>query len=681
MRRNIGRRFGRNVFAGLGILALTGATAMAQSSQTYTTDADFDLGTLLNLNHNVPNSNQLQLNAAGVAGSFPFINVAASGRGTIVRINTVTGVIVGEYRMGPQTFGYNNSRTTVDLEGNVWCTSRNENRFLNYNGANRRSGSIVKIGLVIGGTRGRKDGAGNFIPDPTGEYLQGPFSYNTCVDRDGDGLIRTSRGLGNILNWTDVTDSQGGVSSGSPLLGPAMVQDADDECILVYQRLPDAENARSVSVDANNNVWAGGYPFQQRSFWHLKGTDGSSITSFNARTFGAGGYGGLIDGNGILWSASISQHRLLRYDPVTNTGFSIPITLSYGLGIDNNGFIWNTSWTSNRITKISPAGVIQPGFPKGTGSSGNRGVAVTSDNHIWTAASFSNVVTHMDNNGNVLSHIPVGNHPTGVAVDAAGKVWVTNFNSSNVMRIDPALNGGLGAVDLTVNLGAGATPYNYSDMTGIVALQSTARQGTWNVVHDGGCTGKEWGLISWNESTPAGTSVKVEARAADSQVALASMTYVTVSNGVDFSGSGVNGRFVEVRTTLKANSGITVSPILFDLTIDSSHEMAIDIWPNRTPNPIYLSRPYTIYVAVLGSATFDATTLNPATVRFGKTGSEVAGFGPFFFDINFDGKTDAFFGFPTIGSGIGLGDTQASVTATTFSGVCYEAADSIVVFP
>jgi len=56
---------------------------------------------------------------------------------------------------------------------------------------------------------------------------------------------------------------------------------------------------------------------------------------------------------------------------------------------------------------------------------------------------------------------PQGLTPTGVAVDAAGKVWVTNLDSDNVMRIDPATS----AVDLTVSLGAGAGPYNYGVRT------------------------------------------------------------------------------------------------------------------------------------------------------------------------------------------------------------------------
>jgi hypothetical protein len=78
-----------------------------------------------------------------------------------------------------------------------------------------------------------------------------------------------------------------------------------------------------------------------------------------------------------------------------------------------------------------------------------------------------------------------------VAVDTAGKVWSANINSSTVSRIDPSLGsiggGGvnIGAVDLTVSLGAGAGPYNYSDMTGstLIAPPTTGR---WTVYHNSG---------------------------------------------------------------------------------------------------------------------------------------------------------------------------------------------------
>jgi phage pi2 protein 07 len=320
------------------------ATAQVAGTEIlYTLDADFDQGTLVSVNHAAPFNNQLQLDQQ--TKPFPFINIAASGRGTIIRANTETGQIVGEFRSAPEGRGLNPSRTTVDLFGNVWTANRDEAGAI----GEVLHGSAVKIGLIVGGARVEADGT----PNLTGGYLKPPYDYNQCIDRNGDGLIRTSQGLGDILDWPDITDGLGGPDG--------LVQDAVDECIVIYQRLPDAENARHVSVDADNNVWVGGYPFQLRMFYKLDGASGAILDSFDARAIGCGGYGGLIDGNGILWSTG---GPLLRYDPQTNSGFCINQG-GYGLSVDSNGFIWMSLWDGG-IVKIAPDGTVQPGFPKPT---------------------------------------------------------------------------------------------------------------------------------------------------------------------------------------------------------------------------------------------------------------------------------------------------------------------------
>ena len=82
-------------------------------------------------------------------------------------------------------------------------------------------------------------------------------------------------------------------------------------------------------------------------------------------------------------------------------------------------------------------------------------------------------------------------------MDAAGKVWATNMGSNNVVRIDPnASPDGLGAIDLTVDLGPWVSPYNYSDMTGAVVVGSTSPQGFWTVVLDSQTPRFEWGRIT-----------------------------------------------------------------------------------------------------------------------------------------------------------------------------------------
>lgn len=586
------------------LLVFAMATMVSAQSRTYALDADFDEGTLINVNHDaVPD--QLQLNTA--PQPFEYINVAASGRGTVVRINTVTGEIMGEYRTAPDGHGHNPSRTTVDLLGNVWVANRDDNA--------GGVGSVTRVGLVIGGTRCDADGT----PNPTGQYLKPPFNYSTVVDRDGDGLIKTSFGLGNVLPWTNPggVDDMGGVTS------------ADDECIINYVRIT-ATGARTVAIDANNDVWVGG----TGNRWHekLDGVTGQPIpgTQFN---FGCGGYGGFVGTNGVLWSA----RGLLRYDPGTGTGLCLPVSNSYGLAQDLDGNVWNSRWTDNRVAKLAPDGSTIGNYV--VGGSGCRGVAVTSsDNNIWIACSNSNSVSRMNSSGGVIKTIPVQAHPTGVAVDAEGKVWVTCYYGHSAQRIDPAGGGdGLGAVDLTVSLGSNAYPYNYSDMTGAVVLSTL--HGAWFATYDGHRDDIQWSHISWTADEPEGTSITVEARSANTETGLPSEPWMSIMNGSPL--SGLVGRYVEVRVSFDRDQGVDVSPVLFDLTISGIQDVFVDIKPTSCPNPLNIkatksdagivdasaavigfdplngdkeSKAPVIPAAILGTEDFDVSTIDASTV-------------------------------------------------------------------
>ena len=539
----------------IGVRTVAAAPA---ASRTYTLDADFDDGTLINVNHDIPD--QLQLNTE--TEPLPFIWVAASGRGTIVRIHTKSGQILGEYRTAPETVvNPNPSRTTVEQLARCWVANRGDTAYCD--GADR--GSVTRVGLIIGGTR--LDSNGN--PDDYGEYLAPPYEYNTCDDRNGDGLIRTSWGLGSILGWPNTTgeDTCGGVET------------AHDECIINYTRVI-GTGTRTVAIDKKNDVWVGG--IGNRMHEKLDGVTGQPGPGTQFDGDYCGGYGGLVDPDDVLWSASSGSTRyLLRVDTT-----DIPSTLecialergSYGLALDENNMIWHTNWTWNTVMKIAPDGTILNTFGTG-GGSGDRGVAVTSaDNDVWVANSYSPCdVSRLDNNGNVLKVIDLGADgmtPTGVAVDPNGKVWVTCYGSDTVKRIDPTLGSdGLGEVDLTVNLGPGARPYNYSDMTGLVGL-AAADTGYWVVTHDGGEQDAEWKKVTWNTEDcadphePPGTSLTVEVRAGNASPTGA---FILVQNGVEF--SGVTGQFIEIRVTFRGVSNPSTTPYLCDLSVHPVTDM------------------------------------------------------------------------------------------------------------
>jgi hypothetical protein len=405
-----------------------------------------------------------------------------------------------------------------------------------------------------------------------------------CIDRNGNGKIDTSSGLGDVRPWrnTGGADDAGGVST------------AEDECIINYERIPPT-GVRTIAVDANNDVWIGGYTNKIHIL--LDGTTAELRQQVNAT---CGGYGGLVDGNGVLWSSG--GQALLYLDPtsrpIRHTCIDSRGRTMYGLGLNIENYVWASTFGGDTVVRYSPSGKWLSEHPT-EGASGDRGVAVTpSDNNVWVANSQGSDVSRLDEHGNVLAIIPVGQTPTGVAVDQAGKVWVTNMGSSTASRIDPAVN----KVDLTVDLGANASPYNYSDMTGMVSRSFTTRRGTWLVIHDSGEAMTPWGVITWNSLEPEGTGVAVRARGAERVTDLGSAVWQDVKNGVPM--VPMTGRYLQVESILTTQTnGIT--PILYDLTVwpgrgpTPTPTPTITATPPPTPTPTQTPRPRPIYLPLL----------------------------------------------------------------------------------
>ncbi len=546
------------------LVALFGLSALAAQAtgqnQTYTTDADFDLGVLVDVNHDAPNVDQLQLDAS--SEPFSVLSVACGGLDTVVRINTSTGEILGEYRTVPGDLDGDPSRATTDLEGSCWVGNRLED------GQGKAVfGSVTKFGVVVGGTR--VDDLGN--PDPMGQYIVGwNQAASTCIDRDNDGRIRTSAGLGDVLAWPNVTDGLGG--------NPALVQDAEDECVLIFQRTT-PERIRHLSIDANNDLWAGGYPTFPTSFDQLNGLDGSFLQNQDAQGVGCGGYAGLVDGAGVLWSTSEFEGQLFRLDlPAAAASSCITVQSNVrGVAEAPDGFIWTAG--GNQLRRVSPDGSTTQSFSP-TGAFQLHGIVIDqSSGEIWVASSGTNEVFRLDSAGNLMTTIsvaPGGSQPRGVDIDPNGKVWVANQGSDNVMRIDPATN----SVDLTVALRPGAKPYNPSDMIGTIVYDTSASSGSWSVVCDGGQPGTSWTNVSCNGSEPEDASLTKLVRCANSVAGLAGQAFVPASNG---GGIAQIGRFLEVRVDFQRSTQSGLSPILFDLSVEGENVEPPDdcATPNR----------------------------------------------------------------------------------------------------
>lgn len=481
---------------------------------SFATGADFALG----LNDGVGmGTGGLQLTSTQQA--LPFLWVP-NNNDTVSKIDTASGRELGRYRITPPGVYGNDSRTTVDLAGNVWL-------------GNRNAGSVVKIGLLENGQ---------------------------CVDRNGNGSIDTSRdGNGN-----------GAIDEGELLAWAA------DECVLAEVILiPGREGnfvpgtyaggyvndywnpgPRSFAVDAANNVWVGTYG--TRKFYYLDGASGKILKTVDISSTGHTPYGAVMDSAGRVWSSG-NASNVLRLDPSTDpptaTRFDLDSNV-YGITADHQGHIFTSGYTDSRLGRVDAATGNQEWAVNMPGC--GRGAAVDSANDVWIASSCANAVFRYSASGTLLAQIAVPTSATGVAVDSLNRVWAVG-NAESVYRINPATN----AVDLEGRLPGSGGHYAYSDMTGVIVRTITTRIGTWSALYDGGSANRPWGKVTWSATVPSGASFQIKVRSSNDMVNWSDWERAT--SGAVLKATP-DGRYLMVMATFTGSaSGAT--PVLSSLSI------------------------------------------------------------------------------------------------------------------
>ena len=645
---------------GLQSYYVLGPSLLASNANgvTYPVFANGYPGILINLHTN--SQGGLQINDLTNTTPLPFVTVANSYQpdtnngirvGTVARIlfgaNPATNPsrVIGEYYSAPLDQGGDPSRTTVDRYGNVWVGNRaadgstqlEQNYFADTNG--NGMGSVTEFGVVIGGTRGDKvayNGTTNylgltnwsFVTNASGHYLQPPFIYNTCVDRDGDGLIHTSTGLGqagmgDLLQW----------GANDTLVN--CLSNALDEAIIHYVRTMPT-GVRSIPIDASNGFWAGsdGGDYQGNGWQeYIDTTTGMPVTGRRIY-FGPGGYGGVVGGDGTVWSIGRNSDDslgytagLLRFVPKAgippviiggvisgNTHDNVTPNEFYGIGIDpRTDNPWLSGFDTSDVARFSTNGsweAIQTplaGSQKGILVDANGNVWIASGDgewngnygvyHLLTSGDFVGFISTSGTNNNGIGNVYengtnassiCGEEPYGISMDSQGMIWTicrgedTQAGGAAVptgygyyaMRIDPTqgpttnifgTNYAVGQVVEAVDLGYDAQPYDYSDMTGYVTLSTTQPAGVWDFVQDSGAANMLWSSVTESANVPSGSSIVTEVRAADRITDLPSWPFRTVS-GTNM--PAIKGRYMEVRVNLLRNFGVSQGPTLNSLTVN-----------------------------------------------------------------------------------------------------------------
>ena len=544
--------FGFSLVTILAIFALMPST-QAVYEKTYTSDVDFDEGIFVGVEHDTVHD-QLQLSKKQT--TLPFIWVPNSPIGTVSKVNTETGNELGRYIVAPPGVSASNgnpSRTTVDIKGNVWV-------------GNREAGTVVKIGL---------------------------YENGQCKDRNGDGTIQTSL---DTNNDGDIT-------------GAELLPWGTDECVLYEVSLiPGKEGTfvpgtthpagfydtnywstapRGLAVDRDNNLWAGTSTTYR--MFYINGETGEILKNVAVPAWGNGAYGAVIDRNGKVW-ISVLGTGVRKFDPSTDTIIQdIPLDHTYGIGLDYEGnlLVGGRGATSKINTSNGTILWTKSSFA-------NQGIAATSDNNIWLAG---DKAFRYDKDGNWIASIPNSTYfsITGVAVDAAGKVWGTEYTEW-IRRVNPATN----TIDLSKRLIGTGFHYSYSDMTGIIARTITTKIGTWTADFDSEAYSK-WGALSWNKSEPPAASITIQVRSSNDKKSWSEWEIPT--NGVPLS-STPDGRYLQIETTFQSNGD--EMPILYDITSNVINQEPLPSPTPTSPTPTppisqivaEAGGPYTVYEGV-----------------------------------------------------------------------------------
>ncbi|MDF1564303.1 MAG: MopE-related protein [Deltaproteobacteria bacterium] len=284
---------------------------------------------------------------------------------------------------------------------------------------------------------------------------------------------------------------------------------------------------RAITLDGNGDAWIGnwdGGTISQYSGTQIDATQSPPrcILKRTVDLQGSRAYGAAVNSEGDIWIATLGNGPVRKID--TGSGVIIDsVTLpqpSYGLAVDLNDNVWFGIWASvGGVMRLAHAtgAVTQPRPPAAYAceqTSRTRGVAVDFDGNLWVANWDCASVSKYAPDGTHLLTTAVSNGPLGMAVDTNGKIWAVNHTASNAVVLNPT-----GSPVTTIsNL---ASPYTYSDMSGLQLRLVTRQNGSWIATYDSGWTGAGWSRAELDIALiPSGGSVCVRGRSAATRAGL-----------------------------------------------------------------------------------------------------------------------------------------------------------------
>ena len=360
---------------------------------------------------------------------FSILWVADSQRGTVSKIDTITAKELARYRTGPK-IDADPSRTAVNLDGAVAVANR------------------------------------------TGSVTMFAAREAECIDRNGDGVITTSHGPNEVLDWekdecmiwhhdlgwNPVMKTESNDGGPRALAWDAgVIPDPSDPCSKPVPRLwVGWRDDKAINVAKIRRITIDGQV-----------DDEVDIPNWSCE-WSHGIYGGLADKDGNFWGTG-SRGTLVRVDAdtfdVKRYDFDLgPQYLFYGIALDADNNVWLASYQLGAVIKFDPNTEKFQVFPApNPGGVTLRGIMVDRDGILWAAANTACSLQAFNTKTNtwISPHVtlPECLEPVGISLDAQNNVWVVDREAARAYRYNPMTK------EMAQVTGF-EKPYTYSDMTG-----------------------------------------------------------------------------------------------------------------------------------------------------------------------------------------------------------------------
>ncbi|HYE32393.1 MAG TPA: RHS repeat-associated core domain-containing protein [Methylomirabilota bacterium] len=557
-------------------------------SKTWTFDADFEEGSRTDVTYDEVKH---ALTLSEVKEGLPHIDLLVHLEPhqqipALVRLDAESGEVLGQFRAGPYTAvateGGGVLAAFADPNGDTWAIVMLDNDPLDA--GNHRPIVAMRFGVTTGGTRGRKLPDGTFVADSHGEYLKGPFKYNTCRDRDTDGFIRTAQGLQPPLEWQM---SGNVIPSGQTLL--ALAQDETISEIIVT----DLESLSGWSQHGNHvlrlfgaNESFGFHGFEEYSSGTLQKKESVALACNSVTGYKMGF--GLQVSNGDYWT----------YATVQSVGALFKITGSEAISCATwpagapqlirrdpvSGGAWFATLASpGTVYRIDAAGSQTGNQQMAPANHDILGLAVDREGGVW--ATTSSTLSRLKAGKTEVETVDTSCYTSlgAMGFDWKGRLWVgaskdgeAGHDHSRVIRIDPD-SGPAGAITHDRSLKwTGYESVTLKAVAGLGEISSPALAGEWRITNSVPEESPNWAEVRWNSDEPTGSSIAVEVRAASTAAGLTAAQWFSVAptgiGGLKVGTlNGIQGSFVEVKVLFSRSSTGGGKPVLHDLSIYSSN--------------------------------------------------------------------------------------------------------------